>query len=61
MALEYLGLADINGPLVMLEGVSGVSNEEMVQLRSGDDVRLGRVVSLSGATSSKEETPCCPA
>ncbi len=48
MALEYLGLADINGPLVMLEGVSGVSNEEMVQLRSGDDVRLGRVVSLSG-------------
>ena len=48
MALEYLGLADINGPLVMLEGVSGVSNEEMVELRSGGDVRLGRVVSLSG-------------
>ena len=48
MALEYLGLADISGPLVMLQGVSGVSNEEMVELRCEDGVRLGRVVSLAG-------------
>lgn len=48
MALEYLGLADISGPLVMLQEVSGVSNEEMVELRCEDGVRLGRVVSLAG-------------
>lgn len=48
MAMEYLGLQEISGPLVMLEGVSGVTNEEMVQLRSGGESRLGRVVSLEG-------------
>jgi hypothetical protein len=26
MAKEYLGLREINGPLVMLDGVSGVTN-----------------------------------
>ena len=29
MAMEYLGLSDINGPLVALDGVSGVGFEEM--------------------------------
>lgn len=48
MAMEYLGLKSINGPLVMLEGVSGVENEEMVEIRTGDERRLGRVVSLEG-------------
>lgn len=48
MALEYLGLSEINGPLIALEGVTGVGNEEMVQLRFGDDMRIGRVVSLAG-------------
>lgn len=48
MAMEYLGLQEINGPLVALQGVSGAANEEMVQLRDGDDVRLGRVVTLEG-------------
>ena len=48
MAMDYLGLSEISGPLVMLDGVSGVSNEEMVELRTGGEVRLGRVVSLSG-------------
>ncbi len=48
MALEYLGLSDITGPLVTLEGVSGVLNEEMVELRSAGETRLGRVVTLEG-------------
>ncbi len=48
MAMEYLGLSDISGPLVTLQGVTGVASEEMVQLRAGDDVRLGRVVTLQG-------------
>ena len=53
MAMEYLGLDEINGPLVVLDGVSGVANEEMVQLRTRtadgrDEMRLGRVVTLEG-------------
>ncbi len=51
MAMEYLGLEDINGPLVALGGVSGVSNEEMVLLRTAQGQRLGRVVSLAGDTA----------
>lgn len=46
VAMEYIGLKEINGPLVTLEGVTGVSSEEMVEIRSGDEVRLGRVVTL---------------
>lgn len=48
MAMEYLGLQEINGPLVALDGVSGVSNEEMVEIRTGGSTRLGRVVMLEG-------------
>lgn len=48
MAMEYLGLSEINGPLVALEGVSGASNEEMVELRTGGGTRFGRVVALEG-------------
>ncbi len=46
MAMEYMGLSNINGPLVTLEGVQNVSNEEMVELKSEGGVRLGRVVTL---------------
>ena len=28
MAIEYLGLSEINGPLVVLEGVKGASYDE---------------------------------
>ena len=30
MAIEYLGLSEINGPLVVLEGVKNASYEEIV-------------------------------
>ncbi|MDL2325140.1 V-type ATP synthase subunit B [Ruminococcaceae bacterium OttesenSCG-928-A16] len=48
MALEYVGLTEINGPLVALAGVSGVFNEEMVEIQSGGKTRLGRVIALEG-------------
>ena len=49
MSLQYLGLKEINGPLVFLDHVKGVGYEEMVELRCEDGTsRLGRVVQLEG-------------
>lgn len=48
MAMAYLGLSEINGPLVAIEGVEGASFEEMVEIRTQTGTRLGRVVSLEG-------------
>lgn len=48
MALEYLGLADITGPLVAIDGVKNVSFEEMVDIKMDGGVRSGRVVALDG-------------
>ena len=36
MAIEYLGLSEINGPLVVLEGVKNASFDEIVEFRVGD-------------------------
>lgn len=36
MAIEYLGLSEINGPLVVLEGVKNASYEEIVSFRMDD-------------------------
>ena len=49
MAMEYLGLSDINGPLVALDGVSGVGFEEMVRIQTAAGPRAGRVVALDGS------------
>ncbi|MEG1066746.1 MAG: hypothetical protein RSD85_04255, partial [Erysipelotrichaceae bacterium] len=32
MSIQYVGLSEINGPLVFLDDVSEVSNEEMVEI-----------------------------
>ncbi len=48
MAMEYIGLDEINGPLVGLSGVTGVSNEEMVQFTTPSGSCLGRVIMLQG-------------
>ena len=49
MSLQYLGLKDINGPLVALEGVSGVSFDEIASIRLEDGTeRIGRVVEMQG-------------
>ncbi len=34
MAVEYLGLSEINGPLVVLEGVQGAAYDEIVEMTS---------------------------
>lgn len=47
MSIEYLGLSQINGPLVVLEGVSNASFEEIVEITvNGTDKKLGRIVEL---------------
>ncbi|HEY8500713.1 MAG TPA: V-type ATP synthase subunit B [Clostridia bacterium] len=48
MSLEYIGLKEINGPLVILNSVSGVSYEEMVEVIANGEKRLGRVVEILG-------------
>ena len=49
MNIQYSGLADVNGPLVALEGVSGVSYEEIAELHLEDGTkRTGRVVQMEG-------------
>ena len=45
MNLKYIGLSQINGPLVMLDKVSGISYDEMAVLKLDDgSQRLARVV-----------------
>ena len=47
MAIEYLGLSEINGPLVVLEGVRNASYDEIVEFRIDDGTRkLGRIVEI---------------
>lgn len=47
MAVEYLGLSAINGPLVVLEGVRGASYDEIVEMTvAGKEKRLGRIVEI---------------
>ena len=43
MAIEYLGLSEINGPLVVLEGVKNASYEEIVEFHMDDGTqKIGR-------------------
>lgn len=49
MPIEYIGLSEINGPLVALDHVENVGFEEMVTLSlENGGVRTGRVVALEG-------------
>ena len=49
MGLQYVGLKEINGPLVVLDNVDNASFDEVVEIRLGDGTqRLGRVVEISG-------------
>ena len=49
MVIEYLGLHEINGPLVAIEGVSGASYDEIVEINVGDkEKKIGRVVEIYG-------------
>ena len=47
MSIEYLGLNEINGPLVVLEGVQNASFEEIVEIVvDNNEKKLGRIVEL---------------
>lgn len=47
MAIEYLGLSDINGPLIVLEGVKNASYEEVVEfVVEGKKRKKGRIVAV---------------
>lgn len=49
MAIEYMGLSDINGPLVAIEGVQGAANEEIVDIfLDNGEKRTGQVITLKG-------------
>ena len=45
MSIEYLGLSEINGPLVVLEGVKGAAYDEIVEFKiDGTQKKLGRII-----------------
>ena len=47
MAIEYLGLSAINGPLVVLEGVQGAAYDEIVEMTvNGKEKKLGRIIEI---------------
>lgn len=49
MIIEHLGLEQINGPLIVLDGVPGASYEEVVELRlDNGEKRVGRVIGIEG-------------
>lgn len=49
MSLQYKGLSEINGPLVVLDDVENPSFEEIVELTMQDgSVRCGRIVQIEG-------------
>lgn len=47
MQVEYIGLKDVTGSLVILEGVSGAAFEELVEITVDDNkTRIGRVIQI---------------
>ena len=49
MILDYVGVKEINGSLIVLDGVKGASFEEMVDIRlDNGSVRHGRIVQIEG-------------
>jgi len=49
MQLEYMGLKEINGPLIVLDGVENASYEEMAEIRlQSGEKRRGRIVQIDG-------------
>lgn len=49
MIIDYIGVKEINGSLIVIDGIKGVSYEEVVSIRLDDDtMRQGRVVQIDG-------------
>ena len=53
MILDYVGVKEINGSLIVLDGVKDASFEEMVDIRLDDgSSRHGRIVQIDGEPCS---------
>ena len=49
MIIEHIGLEQINGPLVILDGIKDASFEEIVEIKLNDgSSRVGRIVQIEG-------------
>ena len=49
MILEHIGLKQINGPLIVLEGCTNAKYEEMVEIHlDSGEKRVGRICEISG-------------
>lgn len=48
MNIEYSGIKDINGPLMVVDGVRGACYEEIVDVVSAGEKRLGRIIEIEG-------------
>ena len=49
MSLQYVGLSEINGPLVVLDNVENASFDEMLEIALKDGrTRMGRIVEIEG-------------
>ncbi len=49
MSLQYLGMREINGPLIVLDKVQGVGYDEVARIRLDDGTeRTGRIVEIDG-------------
>ena len=49
MRIQYLGIKEINGPLIVIDGVKGATYDEMAEvvLDSGE-TRSGRIIRIDG-------------
>jgi V/A-type H+-transporting ATPase subunit B len=45
---KHIGASEINGPLLVIEGVEGVGFGEMVEVEQGEIKRVGRVIEVDG-------------
>lgn len=49
MIIDYVGVKEINGSLIVIDGVKGAMNEEIVDIRlDNGTVRQGRIVQMEG-------------
>ncbi len=49
MSVEYMGFSEVNGPLVVLDGVSGCGYEEIAEITMDNgEKRLGQIIKIEG-------------
>ncbi|MEG1880285.1 MAG: V-type ATP synthase subunit B, partial [Oscillospiraceae bacterium] len=48
MSLQYMGLSDLSGSLVIIEGIKGAKYDEIVDINiDGGESRIGRIIELN--------------